>query len=125
MIVIGIDKSGPTAKEYLLSYDLQNDLNLFEESLIDISIVPDNEYLITNKFKLWTSNTSNKCDLILTSGGTGFGDKDITPEVTKKFIEKECNGLITAMLNYSLNCTKFAALSRYKSYLISLDTVKF
>lgn len=53
-----------------------------------------------------------KAHLILTTGGTGFAVRDITPEVTRKVIEREAPQLSLAMALESFKKTKFAALSR-------------
>lgn len=54
----------------------------------------------------------NKVDVILTTGGTGFSKRDVTPEATKKVIDKETPGLAIAMLTSSLKSTPMAMLSR-------------
>ena len=51
-------------------------------------------------------------DLILTTGGTGFARRDVTPEATRMVIEKEVNGIPMAILSYSLSITERAMLSR-------------
>lgn len=51
-------------------------------------------------------------NLILTTGGTGFSCRDVTPEATKKVLEKEAPQLQLAMSMASLEKTKFAVLSR-------------
>lgn len=51
-------------------------------------------------------------DLILTTGGTGFAPRDVTPEATRLVIQKETPGLIFAMLRDSLAVTPHAMLSR-------------
>lgn len=50
--------------------------------------------------------------LILTTGGTGFSPRDVTPEATRKVIQKEAPQLTLAMSLVSFQKTKFAALSR-------------
>lgn len=50
--------------------------------------------------------------LVLTTGGTGFAERDVTPEVTRKIIHKEAPQLALAMSLVSFQKTKFAALSR-------------
>jgi molybdenum cofactor synthesis domain-containing protein len=52
------------------------------------------------------------CDLILTTGGTGLGPRDVTPEATKELIEKEIPGISEAIRRQSMKKTKFAMLSR-------------
>ena len=58
----------------------------------------------------WTDQ--HHLDLILTSGGTGFAPRDVTPEATRMVLDKEAPGLIFAMLRDSLNVTPHAMLSR-------------
>jgi molybdenum cofactor synthesis domain-containing protein len=50
--------------------------------------------------------------LILTTGGTGFAARDVTPEATRDVIEKEAPGLAEAMRAASLRITPHAMLSR-------------
>ncbi len=51
-------------------------------------------------------------NLIITTGGTGFSKRDITPEVTREVIEREAPGIPEAIRAYSLTITKRAMLSR-------------
>ena len=51
-------------------------------------------------------------NLILTTGGTGFGPRDITPEVTKSVIDREAPGISEAMRINSLSITPKGMLSR-------------
>lgn len=50
--------------------------------------------------------------LVLTTGGTGFAPRDVTPEATLAVIERRADGLSEAMRSASLAITKFAMLSR-------------
>ncbi|HVZ38102.1 MAG TPA: MogA/MoaB family molybdenum cofactor biosynthesis protein [Candidatus Kapabacteria bacterium] len=50
--------------------------------------------------------------LIVTTGGTGFAQRDVTPEATLDVIERRADGLAEAMRAASLTFTKFAVLSR-------------
>ena len=51
--------------------------------------------------------------LILTTGGTGFSSRDVTPEATKGLLEKEAPGIVVAMVTKSLQVTPMAMLSRF------------
>lgn len=53
-----------------------------------------------------------KLDLILTTGGTGFSERDITPEATIEVCDRMANGIAEAMRYFSLGITKRAMLSR-------------
>ena len=53
-----------------------------------------------------------KLDVILTTGGTGFSPRDITPEATCTVIEREAPGIAEAMRSFSLQITPHAMLSR-------------
>ncbi len=55
---------------------------------------------------------SRKVNLIVTTGGTGFGPRDNTPEATLKVIEREAPGLAEAMRNETLRQTPMAMISR-------------
>ena len=51
-------------------------------------------------------------ELILTTGGTGFSQRDVTPEATEDVIERRVPGIPEAMRAFSLTITKRAMLSR-------------
>ncbi len=55
---------------------------------------------------------SQRVDLLLTTGGTGFSLRDCMPEATKQILEKEVPGIPEAMRMYSMQFTKRAMLSR-------------
>lgn len=87
---------------------------LVEERLgaevIAYRIVPDNKEIIQKVIVHMTDLFF--CDLILTTGGTGLGPRDVTPEATKELIEKEIPGIQEAIRQQSMKKTKFAMLSR-------------
>jgi molybdopterin adenylyltransferase len=55
---------------------------------------------------------SGEVDVILTTGGTGFAPRDVTPEATRAVIQREAPGLAEAMRSASLAKTSHAMLSR-------------
>lgn len=74
------------------------------------SIVPDE--LDAIRQMLWAWCVAGDVDLILTTGGTGFAPRDITPEATRAVIEREAPGLAEAMRASSMRVTPHAILSR-------------
>jgi molybdenum cofactor synthesis domain-containing protein len=81
--------------------------------VIDAAIVPDESDQIAQKLVEWAD--SGRCDLILTTGGTGFTPRDVTPEATNSIIERQTPGLTQAILVESLKITPHAMLSRAAS----------
>ncbi|HSO27795.1 MAG TPA: MogA/MoaB family molybdenum cofactor biosynthesis protein, partial [Anaerolineales bacterium] len=73
-------------------------------------IVADEQDRIEAQLKAWCDN--GLCQLILTTGGTGFAQRDITPEATAAVIERQAPGLAEAMRAASLRVTPHAMLSR-------------
>ncbi len=78
--------------------------------LAKYEIVPDEIERIRNTLINWADEMG--LDLILTTGGTGFAPRDVTPEATKAVIEREAPGLAEAMRAESLKVTPHAMLSR-------------
>jgi molybdopterin adenylyltransferase len=74
------------------------------------AIVPDERPIIAETLKMWADEVG--LDLILTTGGTGFAPRDVTPEATRDIIEREAPGLAEAMRAASLVVTPHAMLSR-------------
>lgn len=72
-------------------------------------IVPDNLDTIANRLIDWCDEGLN---LILTSGGTGFSPRDITPEATRRVIHREAPGIAETLRAESLKVTRHAMLSR-------------
>jgi molybdopterin adenylyltransferase len=72
--------------------------------------VPDEVGAIKRTLVSWAG--SGDIDLILTTGGTGFSPRDITPEATLAVIERYAPGLVEAMRHASLRITPHGMLSR-------------
>lgn len=73
-------------------------------------IVPDERSIIRDTLIAWCDDLH--LNLILTTGGTGFAPRDVTPEATRDVIEREAPGLSEAMRADSLQKTPHAMLSR-------------
>src|ERR687886_251599 len=76
------DSSGKIVKDRLTSNDF---------SIIEYQIIPNNSDLIQSELKRFCDEL--KLDIVITCGGTGVGPRDVTPEATKKIIEKELCGI--------------------------------
>jgi molybdopterin adenylyltransferase len=79
-------------------------------SIAKQSILPDDESAIRQILIEWAD--SGELDVILTTGGTGFSPRDVTPEATRSVIDREAPGLAEAMRAASLKITPHAMLSR-------------
>ncbi|MGG7144618.1 MogA/MoaB family molybdenum cofactor biosynthesis protein [Clostridium nigeriense] len=73
-------------------------------------ILPDDKEMLKKEF-IYMSDKLN-LNLILSTGGTGFSKRDITPEATKEIIEREAPGICEAIRMFSIKITKRAMLSR-------------
>ena len=74
------------------------------------SLLPDEgEALKTELIRL---SDQVQCDLVLTTGGTGFSRRDVTPEATMAVAERNAPGIAEAIRAYSMTVTKRAMLSR-------------
>ncbi|XP_069049511.1 gephyrin isoform X12 [Lepisosteus oculatus] len=98
------DRSGINLKE------LVHDPTLMGGTVSAYKIVPDEIDEIKETLVDWCDE--KELNLILTTGGTGFAPRDVTPEATKEVIEREAPGMALAMLMGSLNVTPLGMLSR-------------
>jgi cyclic pyranopterin monophosphate synthase len=78
--------------------------------IIDYKIIPDEINIIESELKRFCDELS--IDIIITTGGTGMGPRDITPEATKNIVEKEINGIVENLRNYGQRRTPLSMLSR-------------
>ena len=74
------------------------------------AVVPDDKKVISDTLRRWCDDYS--CDVILTTGGTGFSPSDVTPEATQKVLDRDAPNLSQFLLFESLKRSPFAALSR-------------
>ncbi|XP_041430131.1 gephyrin S homeolog isoform X11 [Xenopus laevis] len=98
------DRSGVNLK------DLVQDPSLLGGTISAYKIVPDEIEDIKESLIDWCDE--KELNLILTTGGTGFAPRDVTPEATREVIEREAPGMALAMLMGSLNVTPLGMLSR-------------
>ena len=73
-------------------------------------IVPDELDKLRQVLSSWAD--TRELDIILTTGGTGFAPRDVTPEATKAILDREAPGLAEAMRSASAAKSKHAMLSR-------------
>jgi molybdopterin adenylyltransferase len=95
------DLSGPALRQEVEAQGWQ---------VVESAIVPDERGLISARLAEWAD--SGLVDLILTTGGTGFARRDVTPEATLEVVERQAPGLAEAMRLESLKITPHAMLSR-------------
>lgn len=97
------DRSGPEIERVLRE-------TFGAEATFVPAIVPDELDLIAAKLRELADR--DQCDLIVTTGGTGISPRDLTPEATRKVLEKELPGFGEAMRMASFVKIKTAILSR-------------
>ena len=95
------DRSGPLAAERVVAAT--------GWAIERQAVIPDDFDTIVQTLRDW-------CDagleLILTSGGTGFAPRDVTPEATRAVIERDAPGIAEALRAETLKVTRHAMLSR-------------
>lgn len=74
------------------------------------AIIPDERSQIEATLREWSDQ--QHLNLIVTTGGTGFAPRDVTPEATRAVLERDAPGLAEAMRTESLRHTPFGMLSR-------------
>ncbi len=109
-IITASDKGSKGEREDLsgkVIYDILEEKGYIVEKYI---ILPDNEEDISKEMIHMSDDL--RLDLILTTGGTGFSKRDVTPEATIKVCDRMAPGISEAIRYYSLNITPRAMLSR-------------
>lgn len=94
------DTSGPAVRERLADLEI---------AVVTHAIQSDDPDAITQRLQEWVDAGIN---LIVTTGGTGFGPRDHTPEATRRVIQRDAPGLAELMRAEGLRKTPMAALSR-------------
>jgi len=78
--------------------------------IVATALVADEELAIEARLKEWADTGS--ATLILTTGGTGVAPRDVTPEATRRVLDREIPGLAELMRQKGLEQTKFSVMSR-------------
>ena len=95
------DRSGPAVRELLQNRGW---------AVRALEVLPDDASRIQATLVAWTEG--DDCDAIFTSGGTGLGPRDVTPEATLALVEKQVPGLAELMRAEGVKKNRMAALSR-------------
>ncbi len=96
------DRSGPAIERGLRE--------VFGESEFVVAVIPDEQEKISTKLREFADEA--RCDLIVTTGGTGISARDVTPEATRAVLEKELPGFGELMRMQSFAKVRTAILSR-------------
>lgn len=96
-----LDTSGDAIREMLSS---------LEVSVDRYEVIPDDRASITERLIAWVDGGG--FDLIVTTGGTGLGPRDVTPQATRDALDYEAPGLAEAMRLEGMKHTPMAMLSR-------------
>jgi molybdopterin adenylyltransferase len=95
------DLSGPALVELVIAQGWQ---------VVQTIIVPDALDVLRDTLCNWADG--GQMDIILTTGGTGFSPRDVTPEATSLVVDRPAPGLSEAMRFESCKVTPYAMLSR-------------
>lgn len=96
-----IDTSGQAAEAWSVSRGY---------SVAERALVPDESAAIVDRLVAWCD--ADAADLVLTTGGTGLSERDVTPEATRAVIQREAQGIAERIRLLSLTTFPRAALSR-------------
>ena len=114
MFSVGIltisDKGSRGEREDLSGREIAEIISGLPAKVEAYDIIPDEEEQITRKLIDYVDQKN--LDLILTTGGTGLSPRDVTPEATRKVLDKEIPGIAEAMRAEGLKITPMAMLSR-------------
>ncbi|MDA1227502.1 MAG: molybdenum cofactor biosynthesis protein [SAR202 cluster bacterium Casp-Chloro-G4] len=109
--ILTISDTGSKGQRQDTSGDAISEM-MAREGFVEVvrEIVPDEQDIISAKLKEWCDGGT--LDLVLTTGGTGLGPRDVTPEATREVLDIEVPGIAEAMRIQTLKNTPLAMLSR-------------
>ena len=109
-IVTLSDKGFKGEREDLSGLKIKSLLPTEKYEVVSYCILPDDQKTIEKE--LCRLADEEQCALILTTGGTGFSKRDVTPEATQAVCDRMAMGIADAIRQYSLSITGRAMLSR-------------
>jgi molybdenum cofactor synthesis domain-containing protein len=109
-IITVSDKGSRGEREDVSGPVIRDKLTAAGNRVAKYEIVPDEKEVIAATLAEWAD--TGEFDVILTTGGTGFAERDVTPEATRLVIDKSVPGFGEAMRMKSLEKTPMAMLSR-------------
>jgi len=109
-IITASDKGSKGEREDISGQVIKEYVEKFNYKVVRYVVLPDDQEELEREMKYMADELN--INLILTTGGTGFSLRDVTPEATKNVITREANGIAEAIRYYSLQVTPRAMLSR-------------
>lgn len=109
-VITASDKGSRGEREDLSGPALAKLVQEIGGAVVEYVVLPDDQTLLAEKMRQWADELS--LDLILTTGGTGFSLRDVTPEATLSVADRLVPGIAEVMRMESLKVTPKAMLSR-------------
>lgn len=109
-VITASDKGSRGEREDLSGALLKELVKEIDGEVVEYVVLPDEQQLLAEKMREWADDLS--LDLILTTGGTGFSLRDVTPEATKEIADRMVPGIAEVMRYESYKITPKAMLSR-------------
>ncbi len=89
---------------------ITNRLKTHGFNIVEYKIITDDLSIIEKELKYYCDR--DRVDIIITTGGTGIGPRDVTPEATKRVLEKDIRGIVESLRHYGQQRTPLSMLSR-------------
>lgn len=109
-IITSSDKGAAGEREDLSGAVIKEILETAGYEVAGYKILPDEKEAL--KAEMIRLSDEVRCDLVITTGGTGFSPRDVTPEATLAVADRNAPGIAEAIRAYSMTVTKRAMLSR-------------
>lgn len=109
-VLVASDSVAAGAKEDLSGALLRDRLAAAGFTVRDVMVVPDDATAIATAVRLWAD--AGDVDLVVTTGGTGLGPRDVTPEAMDEVFDREAPGVMEALRDHGQRRTPRAMLGR-------------